>query len=171
MKKLTQSMLRELFDYRVDGNLVRLKSGMGPNNKAGDLVGDLNKKKLGSRNARYVTTRINGQHYCVHKLIYMWHTGVMPDELDHINRDTLDNRIENLRVANKSQNACNRTVFVNNTSGVKGVSWNARNKKWFVYVDVNKKRNNIGYFDDIDLAELVAIEAREKLHGVYANHV
>jgi uncharacterized protein YkuJ len=101
----------------------------------------------------------------------MWHTGVMPEELDHINRNTLDNRIENLRVANKSQNACNRTVFANNTSGIKGVSWNARNKKWFVYVDVNKKRNNIGYFDDIDLAELVAIEAREKLHGVYANHV
>jgi len=43
--------------------------------------------------------------------------------------------------------------------------------KWFVYVDVNKKRNNIGYFEDIELAELVAIEAREKYHGAYANHI
>jgi hypothetical protein len=49
------------------------------------------------------------------------------------------------------------------------VSWHKAQQKWFVYVDVNKKRKNIGYFKDFEFAELVAIEAREKYHGAFAN--
>jgi hypothetical protein len=168
MKSITQQQLKELFDYREDGNLVRKTSIAGNGNTAGRVVG--HKPKHITRNCRYASTKINGQHYSVHKLIYMWHTGVWPEQLDHINKDSLDNRIENLRLATTSQNASNRKLFTSNTSGVKGVSWHKAQKKWFVYVDVNKERKNIGYFDDFELAELVAIEARDKFHGAYANH-
>lgn len=165
---LTQEMLKELFDYREDGNLVRKNACGGNGNYAGRVVGSKPKEKTRSR--RYVTTKIKGQHYCVHKLIYLWHTGKFAEQLDHINRDTIDNRIENLRVATTAQNASNRKLFSSNTSGVKGVSWHKARIKWFVYVDVNKKRKNIGYFNDLDFAELVAVEARNKYHGIYANH-
>ena len=166
---VTQDQLKDLFDYRSDGHLIRKKSGMGPSNKAGSVVGYAPKRKNG-RN-KYVTTKINGQHYCVHKLIYLYHHGNMPEQLDHINRDSLDNRIENLRTATSFQNAQNRKLFSNTSSGAKGVSWNKRNKAWFVYVDVNKNRKNLGYFKDFELAQLVATEAREKYHGAYTNHV
>jgi hypothetical protein len=54
--------------------------------------------------------------------------------------------------------------------GVKGVNWNKSNKQWRVRVQVNKKRIHIGDFKDLELAELVAIEARNKYHGNFAKH-
>lgn len=165
---INQHELKELFDYREDGNLIRKKSTMGNGNFAGRVVGY--KPKKITRSNRYVVTKIKGQHYSVHRLIYLWHTGVWPEQLDHINKDSFDNRIENLRPATSSQNASNRKLFTSNTSGSKGVARHKASQKWFVYVDVNKKRKNIGYFDDLELADLVAIEARDKYHGIYANH-
>lgn len=170
MTTFTQDKARELFEYHEDGYLIRKISGMGRANQSGSKVGNYSAKNLGERNARYVTTKINGQHWCVHKLIYLWHHGYVPDQLDHINRDTLDNRIENLRPATASENASNRKLFSNSTSKIKGVSWHKYTKKWYVYLNIGKQRKNIGYFENLELAELVAIEAREKYHGSYANH-
>lgn len=162
---LTQAMVREMFDYRKDGNLVRRHSIMGNGNYAGRVVGT---KPSGERNFRYSTTKVSGQHWCVHKLIYMYHYGVVPAQLDHINRDTTDNRIENLRVASPASNMQNRNLFKNNTSGCKGVSWNKRIGQWQTYIQVDKRLKHLGYFDDLELAALVAMEARDKYHGAFA---
>jgi hypothetical protein len=160
-------MVREMFDYREDGKLIRRNFTRGRGNYAGKVIGTT---PDGTRSNRYSATKIHGQHWCVHKLIYLYHHGVMPDQLDHINRDTFDNRIENLRPANSSQNSCNRKLFSNSTSGCKGVSWGKLTKKWFAHVSVNKKTIRLGKFDDLELAELVAIEARDLYHGKYVNH-
>jgi hypothetical protein len=165
---LTQEMVKEMFDYRADGNLIRRHSTMGNGNYAGAVVGT---KPTGARNYRYGATTIRGEHWCMHKLIYLYHHGVVPEQLDHINQNPADNRIENLRVANGSENACNRKLFANSTSGCKGVSWHRARSRWFVYVDVKKKRKNIGYFDDLELADLVATEARNLYHGAFVRHV
>lgn len=164
---LTQEKIKELFDYREDGFLVRKHNTQGNKNYAGKIVGYIPKKI--SRNSRYVTTKIHGEHWCVHKLIYFYHYGYIPEQIDHINRNTFDNRIENLRPATSTQNMSNRGIFVNNKSGCKGVCWHKRLKKWQVSVGVNKKQRHIGYFDDFELAELVALEARDKFHGKFAN--
>lgn len=164
---ITQAVVREMFDYREDGKLLRRTSTMGNGNYAGKVVGT---SPDGTRNNRYSATKVYGQHWCVHKLIYLYHYGVVPEQLDHINRDTLDNRIENLRPADASQNTCNRKVFSNNTSGYKGVSWHKAQSRWFVYINVNKKRKNIGYFEDLELASLVSTEARDLYHGNYAQN-
>lgn len=164
--QVTKELLHKLFDYREDGNLVRKHSTGGNGNYAGKVIGCVPK----SKNNKYVTTQIKGQHWCVHKLIYLYHYGHVPEQLDHINRNKLDNRIENLRPATSVQNASNRNLFKNNTSGCKGVSFKKETGKWFVYVNVNKKRKNIGYFEDLELAELVAIEARDKYHGKFASY-
>ena len=166
---ITQAELVKMFDYHHNGYLVRKYSGAGRSNKAGATVGNYGSKNLGHRNCRYISTKINGQHYSVHLLIYCYHHGVLPKQLDHANGNSLDNRIENLRLATNFENAQNRKKFVNNTSGVKNVSWHKAQQKWFVYIDVNKKRKNIGYFKDLEFAELVALEAREKYHGAFAN--
>jgi hypothetical protein len=164
---LTQEMVREMFDYRDDGKLIRRYSTSGNGNYAGKVIGTT---PDGTRSNRYSATKINGQHWCVHKLIYLYHHGVVPPQLDHINRDTSDNRIENLRPANSSQNSCNRKLFSNSTSGCKGVSWIKASKKWLAHITLNKKMMKLGMFDDLELAELVAIEARDLYHGQYANH-
>ena len=57
-----------------------------------------------------------------------------------------------------------------NTSGVKGVSWRRKSKKWTVRVTVDGEYKSFGSYDDLELAELVAIEARNKYHKEFANH-
>ena len=161
---LTQSQVKEMFDYREDGKLIR-KFSSGRCGKAGSVVGCYNSKHLGTRDCRYISTKVHGKGWQVHRLIFLYHHGYVPEQIDHINRNSLDNRIENLRPADSSLNAINRKLFSNSTSGVKGVSWHKYQKRWFVYVDVNKKRKNIGYFNDLELAELVANEARDKYHS------
>ena len=165
---LTQEMVKEMFDYREDGNLIRRHSTMGNGNYAGAVVGTTPK---GTRSSRYGTTKIHGQHWCMHKLIYLYHHSVIPKHLDHINQNATDNRIENLRVASASENMRNRKLFANSTSGCKGVSWHKRIGQWFAYVDINKKRKCVGYFDDLELADLVATEARNLYHGAFVRHV
>jgi len=163
--QLTQADVREMFDYREDGKLIRLHTTSGNGNYAGAVVGTT---PDGSRGNRYAATKIHGQHWCVHKLIYLYHHGFVPDQLDHINRDSSDNRIENLRVADSSQNMRNRGLFKNNTSGHRGVSWHKRIAKWGVYLSISNKIKHFGYFDDLELAALVAEEARDKYYGKFS---
>lgn len=64
------------------------------------------------------------------------------ESIDHINRDTLDNRLDNLRSTTKSEQCINRSTPKNNTSGMKGVSYNKINKRWEVlyYTGINEKK-------------------------------
>ena len=164
---ISQEQVKELFDYAESGNLIRKKATLGPGGQAGrpigSFLGDTTRPGKG-----YVATKIKGKHYCVHKLIWLWHYGNMPACLDHINRNTLDNRIENLRIASASENMMNRKTFKNSASGCRGVSWHKKHSKWWAYVDVNKNRRSLGYFDDLELADLVATEARAKFHGQFS---
>lgn len=166
---ITQHELQERFEYRSDGNLIRKYDVSGRGNFAGSIVG-FQPKVRGRREHRYASTKLAGKSYKVHRLIFLYHHGFLPDQLDHINGDTFDNRIENLRPCESSENTCNRSVFKNNTSGYKGVSWSARNKRWFAYADKNKIRKNIGYFDTVEEAALAAAQARNNLHGDFARH-
>jgi len=94
----------------------------------------------------------------------------MPEYVDHINNNRCDNRWSNLRGVDRAGNAMNALMRKDNKSGVKGVSWKKKNSKWVVQASINGRVRHIGLFDDLELAELVAIEAREKYHGEFANH-
>jgi hypothetical protein len=115
---------------------------------------------------RHITWR--GKVHKSHRLIFMLHYGYLPPEVDHINGDRANNRIENLRPATRSENQCNRNALANNTSGYPGVSWHKASKAWLVRVMKNGKSHLIGYFKDLELAGLVATEARSLYHGAYA---
>ncbi len=81
--------------------------------------------------------------------------------VDHINRDKLDNYIDNLRWATSKENNQNKSKQSNNTSGISGVSWHKRYKKWHVRIVVNGKRKHGGYFDNKNeaIAKRKAMEA------------
>ncbi len=81
---------------------------------------------------------------------------------DHINRDRLDNRRENLRSASKFQNAINSNLQKNNKSGHKGISWNKKLKKWESYITKNQKHIFLGYFIEIGKAILARQAAERK---------
>jgi len=128
-------------------------------------------KKAGSFDAKgYKEVGIQGKSYKVHRVIFMMFNGYLPKELDHIDGNRSNNCIENLRDATSSQNNYNQKLKSNNTSGYKGVSWCKYKEKWTVRVTTNKKVKQVGYFDDLELASLVAIEARNKYHSEYARH-
>lgn len=80
--------------------------------------------------------------------------------IDHINRDTLDNRDENLRICSNGDNLRNGRVRPNNTSGYTGVWWSEKGQRWSAEIKVNYKKINIcGFRDFADaLGARIALE-------------
>lgn len=80
--------------------------------------------------------------------------------VDHINRDTLDNRDENLRVCSNADNLRNGNTRPNNTSGYKGVWWSKRASRWNAEIKVNYKKIVISGFKNFSdaLGARIALE-------------
>ena len=157
----TKEYLHEIFQYE-DGNLY-WKIDVAKNVKAGSIC-----KYIDSRG--YKKVKINRKSYAQSRVVFMMHYGFLPKEIDHINCIRTDNRIENLRPASTIENGQNKKIQKNNKSGFKNVHWCKTHKKWVVTIKVNKKIIFIGNFKDVELADLVAQEARNKYHKSFANH-
>jgi hypothetical protein len=158
---MTQQEVTDCFEYR-EGYLYW--KGVSHPNKQHMM--DKPAGSIHKTGYRHITWR--GKVQKAHRLIFMLHYGYLPPEVDHINGDRADNRIENLRPATRSENQCNRNALASNTSGYPGVSWHKASKAWLVRVMKNGKSHLIGYFKDLELAGLVATEARSLYHGAYA---
>jgi hypothetical protein len=158
---ITQDQVKHLFQYN-DGSLY-WKNPTSLKIKPGDLAG-------GKHNSGYLMIKINCKRYFVHRLVFLYHRGFLPSQIDHIDGDVHNNRIENLRECNNQQNSQNRKLSNISMSGVKGVSWDKRKRKWTVSITVGNTKFR-KQFDDFDLAELVAIEVRDKYHKEFARYV
>nr|WP_150959342.1 HNH endonuclease [Aneurinibacillus sp. XH2] len=82
--------------------------------------------------------------------------------VDHINHNTLDNRRNNLRVVTQAANMLNRRAGKKNTSGVPGVHFDIKRNKWHARIQIDGKRHDLGFFDDIDKAKEVVDKMRDK---------
>lgn len=82
---------------------------------------------------------------------------------DHINRNKLDNRKNNLRTTNKSLNSLNRDSIKTNTSGFYGVHFDSWSNKWRAEIRINGKRRNLGRYEDISDAVKARKEAESKI--------
>lgn len=161
--KFSTEYLRSLFDYDAKTGSLLWKVSRGRRAKIGCPAGY---KAPG----RYVNIRLDGKVLYAHRLIWIWHGRELPEILDHINCDMHDNRIENLRAATHSQSQCNQRRKCTNTSGVKGVSWNKRLKKWYARVHIDNRVMALGLFKDLKEAASVVEEARRQYHGEFARH-
>lgn len=116
----------------------------------------------------YVECRINNKSVLLHRYLM----GVVDKErdimVDHINRNKLDNRNENLRIVTNSQNQTNKKIMNNNTSGTTGVTWDKARGKWKVSLNINKKCYNLGRFDTLEEAIDVRLKAEKLYHKEYA---
>lgn len=88
-------------------------------------------------------------------------------QIDHKNRDTLDCRKENLRMASSSQQGMNGNVPINNTSGYVGVTWVKKFQRWMSHIRKNGKQKNLGYYKDIVDAITARKKAEEEYFGKY----
>jgi|WetSurMetagenome_2_1015567.scaffolds.fasta_scaffold52028_2 hypothetical protein len=88
--------------------------------------------------------------------------------VDHKNRNSLDNRKENLRIVTNQQNIWNQKLHRDNTSGYIGVHWNKRDKRWLAYIKYNNKMLYLGYFKDKIEAALAYNNKAKELRGEFA---
>lgn len=155
---ITQETIKERLHYDANTGLFRWRysvvGGVQPWEEAGTLEKD-----------GYIRIRVKGKSYLAHRLAWLYVTGEFPKkQIDHLNRVRDDNRIENLRDVSQSVNKQNNSGYATNTSGHAGVCWDKSMKKWRVQLMLNYKRLFFGYYDDFELACLVADEAKDKYH-------
>lgn len=125
------------FAYK-DGQLIRKKDGVG------DVRNDWGKGKNG-----YKKVNIGRKPFSVHRLIWVMHNGYIPDGsvIDHIDRDRVNNRIENLRVVSRHENCKNREAPF---SGHAGIIWHKKDRAWHARISINKKQTHLGAYKNID---------------------
>lgn len=159
---ITREDVLKRFEYRNDGHLYRRdNSGQA---RAGDQLGTIRK----SNGNYYRKAVINGVVMSVHRLIFLMHHNTVPASIDHINGDSLDNRIENLRAATHSQNSANKKTPKNNTSGFKGVYYDKTRNRWEASIMVRGKREKLGRYKTPQEAAIAYRDAAVQHFGDFA---
>lgn len=158
---LTSDYIKSILDYNESTGIWTWVRPTSNRVQCGDIAG-----RVMNNGYRYI--HINGQSYAAHRLAFLWVTGNLPkQDVDHINGIKLDNSWNNLRDATRSQNLFNRSAYRTNILGIKNVS--QKDGKYRVRLSVNGVQKQIGIYEDLELAQLVAIEARNLYHGKFAN--
>ena len=123
-------------------------------------------------NKGYINIGINKKKYLLHRLVYKYHNEDFDitdrsskNQIDHIDINPLNNKIENLRVVNNSQNCRNKKKKENCSSKYRGVCWEKRNSKWKAAICINSKVKHLGYF----INEEEANECYKKAHDELMN--
>jgi len=115
-------------------------------------------------NRGYCRIHVNNKLYLSHRLAWLYVYGKLPKELDHINREKTDNRIENLREISHQKNTKNQSLRSDNKSGFTGINWHKCVNKWQVRLRTNGTNIQGGCFSSLKEAVLVR-NRLEKQHG------
>lgn len=175
--EISQDLLREHFDYK-DGELYWKKKLSRYNTVA---IGS----KAGGITHRRYKIAFGGKQYYTSRLIFLFHKGYLPKEIDHIDQNPLNNHIENLRECTRTENMRNRSSFKNSTSQYFGVSSKKKTNKytskvtgeirisirvgWVVQIQINKIKKEVGFFTDEIKAALSYNKAAVKHFGEFAH--
>lgn len=165
--------LRECFDY-ADGSLVWRVRPLDHFDSAHQQR-IFNARQSGSvagtiERGGYVRINLAGYwRIAAHRIIYAMHHGHWPVEVDHIDGDPSNNRIENLRAATHAQNLRNMRTPSSNTSGVKGVSFHKDTGKWSAWIRDSGAMRHLGTFANIHDATAVRKSAERELYGDFSN--
>lgn len=129
----------------------------------------LKERKVGTPVGRgsYLQVSVGYNAYYVHRVIWFLQHGTWPDVIDHKDKDTWNNKLDNLREATHSQNQANRDVRFGNQVGLKGVI--KVGNKFTASITINRKQKHIGVFlTKEDAFAAYKIEAN-KLYGEFAH--
>ena len=161
---ITAEELRSILDYDQKTGIFTHRDGPFRRNKAGQIAGSVSDQGR----KRYYVISVKRKIYTAHRLAWLYMTGEWPKkQIDHINGDSLDNRIVNLREATDSQNRVNSPAYVHSKTGQRGIHVHACGR-YRVQLQKDNKPIHIGYFDTLNSA----IEARDvayrEIHGEFA---
>lgn len=163
--EITQELLIELFEYREDGNLYWLVAPKYKPKLQGKQAGSICKYEHGDRRRIHIGHKL----YFQNRLNFLYHNGYMPEIVDHKDRNTLNDKIDNLRPADATTNQYNKGCAKNSTSKYKGVCWDKREQRWHVQINTDGKPRHVGYFTDEIEAALAYNSEAERCNGEFAN--
>ena len=156
--KLTQARLKSVLDYDPASGIFNWKISLSSTAGVGDIAGC--KNFYG-----YLVTRIDGKLYLNHRLAWVYVNGYFPEnDIDHIDRNRTNNKIDNLREVSRACNLRNCGNPVTNTSGVKGVYWKKRDNKWYAQIKDNGKKYNLGIYSAFDDAVFARLAGEQSLN-------
>lgn len=119
-----------------------------------------------NKDSKYIQTRIKGKMIKLHR--YIMKIDDSNIIVDHKNRNTLDNRRDNLRICDYEKNSFNKSIRSDNTSGVVGVDYNKNAKRWRAKIKYNNVTIHLGYYVEIKEASINRRIAEEILFGEYS---
>lgn len=151
-------VINKFLSYDAETGIFRWKVDIGKKVKKGNVAGS-------KKNDGYIRIKIHGKDYAAHRLAYLLVHGELPQFLDHIDRNRANNRISNLRACTLSENQFNKGVTKRSTSGIKGVAWNDKSKKWRAQSKLNGKSYYLGSFESKEEAINAYQSFCKKNHG------
>ena len=113
---ISQEQLKKVLTYNPEtGDFTWISDSL--RTKKGTVLRSIKKSGV-----QYYRTRIYGEHHLLHRLAWLYMTGEFPkQQIDHINRNSLDNRWKNLRDCSASENMLNRDLSIKSKTGIKGL--------------------------------------------------
>ncbi len=155
--------LNELFAYDPETGIFTRRVATS-NGDVGSAVG--------GKSGGYIILWVDGRRYRAHRIAWAMGTGVelsVDLEVDHRNTNKADNRLANLRQATSAQNIAAQGPRCNNTSGVRGVSFDQQTGQWRSRIEVNKRNISLGRHKTFDAAARARLEAERLYYGEFAS--
>ena len=165
MLKLTQERLKQVLSYNSQSGVFTRRENVSKFVK-GSVAGHETK-------SGHIRIGIDSCCYPAGRLAVFYMKGFIPEELDvrHKNKDHRDNSWDNLRITGRLCNIRNKAVAKNNTSGIPGVKWQKKGKKWRAVIGVNKKHIHLAFSGDKDFVVRARWEAEIEYNFLKCNKV
>lgn len=163
---LTAEQLRDRFDYNKETGVFTWRNNPVKRGyrKEGTPTGTLN--AMG-----YIVIGINYKLHHAHRLAWLYVHGEWPkNNIDHIDGNPSNNRLDNLREATQGQNMQNQSKPQSrNKSGCLGVHWCIRDHKWIAKIGFDGRQKFIGRFDTPELAHQAYLAVKSQVHPFAPN--
>ena len=139
---MTQDELKQHLHYNSDTGVFTWLKNPSRNKQwntmwPGKIAGSVTEKG-------YLRIRLLNRGWRAHRLAFLYVHGFMPSEIDHIDGNKLNNKIENLRAVTHSENMRNAKRYPTNTSGITGVTYRKSSNQWLAYITIHQKRIHMG---------------------------
>ena len=161
--KLTYDYANYLFKYDPEtGNLYKRING----------TDNFRSKPSGTKTKTgYVQIGVDGKLYLAHRIIMLLVNKSLSDEsqVDHIDHNRLNNKLNNLRVVSQSGNMRNCGKRSDSSTGITGVVYHKRARKYMSYISIGGRKMHLGLFNTLEDATRARVRANLQ-YGYHENH-